>query len=159
MISDFSLNIGGSEWVVIILLGLFLLFGAKKLPQVSKSLGRVIGEYNRAKNTIQDEITNATKPFTTQPKFDTTTPRLPTRQETRSVGETKTETKTEATTDTAVKAETSTPSATSATDSTMTSPVVSEREKLEVIARTLEIEPRGKSTDELKQLIASKMNQ
>ncbi|MFY3739668.1 MAG: sec-independent protein translocase protein TatA [Candidatus Nitrosomirales archaeon] len=158
MITDFSLNIGGSEWVVIILLGLFLLFGAKRLPQVSKSLGRVIGEYNRAKNTIQDEITNATKPFTTQSKFDTTTPRLPTRQETRSVGETKTETKTEATTDTTVKAETSTTPSTT-TDTTITSPVVSEREKLEVIARTLDIEPRGKSTDELKQLIASKMNQ
>lgn len=159
MVTDFSLNIGGSEWVVIILLGLFLLFGAKRLPQVSKSLGRVIGEYNRAKNTIQDEITNATKPFTTQSKFDTTTPRLPTRQETRSVGETKTETKTEATTDYMVKAETSTTPSTTTTDSTMTSPVVSEREKLEVIARTLDIEPRGKSTDELKQLIASKMNQ
>ena len=159
MLTDFSLNIGGSEWVVIILLGLFLLFGAKRLPQVSKSLGRVIGEYNRAKNTIQEEITNATKPFTTQSKFDTTTPRLPTRQETRSVGETKTETKTEAATDTTVKAETSTTPSTTTTDSTITSPVVSEREKLEVIARTLEIEPRGKSTDELKQLIASKMNQ
>jgi len=159
VLTDFSLNIGGSEWVVIILLGLFLLFGAKRLPQVSKSLGRVIGEYNRAKSTIQEEITNATKPFTTQSKFDTTTPRLPTRQETRSVGETKTETKTEATTDTTVKAETSTTPSTTTTDPTMTSPVVSEREKLEVIARTLEIEPRGKSTDELKQLIASKMNQ
>ena len=163
MLTDVSLNIGGSEWVVIILLGLFLLFGAKRLPQVSKSLGRVIGEYNRAKNTIQDEITNATKPFTTQSKFDTTTPRLPTRQETRSVGEakteTKTETKTEATADTTVKAETSTAQSTTTTDPTMTSPVVSEREKLEVIARTLDIEPRGKSTDELKQLIASKMNQ
>jgi sec-independent protein translocase protein TatA len=155
VITAFSLNIGGSEWVVIILLGLFLLFGAKRLPQVSKSLGRVIGEYNRAKSTIQDEITNATKPFTTQPKFDTTTPRLPTRQETRSVAETKAE----AATDTTVKAETSTTPSTTTTDTTITSPVVSEREKLEVIARTLDIEPRGKSTDELKQLIASKMNQ
>jgi sec-independent protein translocase protein TatA len=155
VITEFSLNIGGSEWVVIILLGLFLLFGAKKLPQVSKSLGRVIGEYNRAKNTIQDEITNATKPFTTPPKFDTTTPRLPTRQETKTPT---VETKTEAAPDTPVKAETATTS-TATTDSGMTSPVASEREKLEVIARTLDIEPRGKSTDELKQLIASKMNQ
>ena len=157
MITDFSLNIGGSEWVVIILLGLFLLFGAKRLPQVSKSLGRVIGEYNRAKNTIQDEITNATKPFTTQSKFDTT-PRLPTRQETRSVGEAKTETKTEAATNTATDATVKTETAAIASNPN-TSPVVSEREKLEVIAKTLDIEPRGKSTDELKQLIASKMNQ
>ncbi|MGH9923004.1 MAG: Sec-independent protein translocase subunit TatA/TatB [Nitrososphaerales archaeon] len=155
MITEFSLNIGGSEWVVIILLGLFLLFGAKRLPQVSKSLGRVIGEYNRAKNTIQDEITNATKPFTTPPKFDTTATRLPTRQETRNPAETKAE----VTTDTPVKAETNPTPSTTTTDTTITSPVVSEREKLEVIARTLEIEPRGKSTDELKQLIASKMNQ
>jgi sec-independent protein translocase protein TatA len=155
VISGFSLNIGGSEWVVIILLGLFLLFGAKKLPQVSRSLGRVIGEYNRAKNTIQEEITQATKPFTTPPKFDST-PRLPTRQEVKTnTGEIKTE----AATDTAVKAETSTTPSTANTDATNTSPAVSEREKLEVIARTLDIEPRGKSTDELKQLIANKMNQ
>jgi len=155
VITGFSLNIGGSEWVVIILLGLFLLFGAKKLPQVSKSLGRVIGEYNRAKNTIQDEISQATKPFTTQSKFDST-PRLPTRQETKTPT---VEAKTEATPDATVKAETSITPSTTTTDPTITSPVVSEREKLEVIARTLDIEPRGKSTDELKQLIASKMNQ
>ena len=148
MITDLSLNIGGSEWVVIILLGLFLLFGAKKLPQVSKTLGRVMGEYNRAKNTIQEEMTQATKPFTTPPKFDTTT-RIPTRVEAATSTE---ETKTEAATDTTPKAETT-------TSTTNTGPVGSEREKLEIIAKTLEIEPRGKSTDELRQLIASKMNQ
>ena len=158
MIPHLSLNIGGSEWVVIILLGLFLLFGAKKLPQVSKSLGRVIGEYQRAKNTIQDEITQATKPFTTPPKFDRT-PRMPTRSEettpkTESVAPagTNSDATASATASATVKPE-------ATTSTTMTGPVVSEREKLEIIARTLDIEPRGKSTDELRQLIASKMNQ
>ena len=38
-------------------------------------------------------------------------------------------------------------------------PRVSEREKLETVARTLEIDPHGKTDDELRQMISSKMNQ
>lgn len=138
VITGIPLNIGGSEWVVIILLAMFLLFGAKKLPGVSKTLGRVIGEYQRAKNTIQDEITKTTKLVTEPPiKLDGTTSTLSTNPA-RAVN-------------TEVKAEVTTNAETSG-------PVVSEREKLEIVAKTLEIEPRGKSTEELRQLISSKMN-
>lgn len=138
MITDLSLQIGGSEWVVIILLAVFLLFGANKLPQVSKSLGRLMGEYQRARNTVQEEITKVQRTVHTPPfKLD----------------ETKSTQKTNAggTTSTEVKAETT-------TSDGITGPVVSEREKLEIVARALEIEPRGKSTAELKQLISSKIN-
>lgn len=38
-------------------------------------------------------------------------------------------------------------------------PGVSEREKLETVARTLEIDPHGKTDDELRQMISNKMNQ
>jgi len=139
VMTDLSLMIGGSEWVVIILLAMFLLFGAKKLPEVSRSLGRVMGEYQRARNTIQEEMSKATKAVNTPPfKLDGTT----STQSTNVVGTTNTEVKAEGTTNTAISG-----------------PVVSEREKLEIIARTLEIEPRGKSTEELRQLISSKMNQ
>lgn len=144
MITDLSLDIGGSEWVIIILLGLFLLFGSKKLPQVSKGLGRVIGEYQRAKNEIQEEITRASKTINNPIKLD---------------GNTST-TKADGTTNPAKADEiTSTTKTNGNSSETINSPVASEREKLEIIARTLEIEPRGKSTEELRQLISSKMNQ
>ncbi len=143
MITDLSLMIGGSEWVVILLLAMFLLFGAKKLPEVSKSLGRVFGEYQRARNTIQEEVTKYSKAMNTPPfKLDGTT----NTQSTNVAGTTSTDSKEEVTT-------------TTTTNNGITGPVVSEREKLETIAKTLEIEPRGKSTEELKQLISSKMNQ
>lgn len=139
VLTDLSLMIGGSEWVVIILLAMFLLFGAKKLPEVSRSLGRVMGEYQRAKNTIQDEMARATKAVNTPPfKLDETA----STQSTNVKGTTNTDVKTEGTTNTGISG-----------------PVVTEREKLETIARTLEIELRGKSTEELRQLISSKMNQ
>lgn len=138
MITDLSLQIGGSEWVVIILLAVFLLFGAKRLPQVSRSLGRVLGEYQRARNTVQEEITKVQRTVNTPPfKLDETKSTQPT-----NAG---------GTTSTEVKAETT-------TSDGITGPVVSEREKLEIVARALEIEPRGKSTAELKQLISSKIN-
>jgi TatA/E family protein of Tat protein translocase len=34
------MNIGGSEWIIIALLALFLLFGTKKVPQVSRTVGK-----------------------------------------------------------------------------------------------------------------------
>ena len=144
MITDLSLDIGGSEWVIIILLGLFLLFGSKKLPQVSRGLGKVIGEYQRAKNEIQEEITKATRTVNNRIKLDGTTSTI----------------KAGAITNTTKADEfTSTIKANGNPSEAINSPVGSEREKLEIIARTLEIEPRGKSTEELRQLISSKMNQ
>ena len=44
-LSALVMNIAGSEWIIIVLLGLILLFGTKKLPQVSRSIGKAIGEY------------------------------------------------------------------------------------------------------------------
>ena len=38
------MNIAGSEWIIIILLGLVLVFGTKKLPQFSRSIGKAVGE-------------------------------------------------------------------------------------------------------------------
>ena len=138
MITDLSLDIGGSEWVIIILLAMFLLFGNKKLPQVSRTLGKLIGEYQRAKNTIQEEITKASRTMSTPIKLD---------------GKTSTSVaNVDGAASTAGKVD-------GATNTAITGPVGSEREKLEIIARTLEIEPRGKSTEELRQLISSKMNQ
>ena len=54
------MNIGGSEWIIIAMLALFLLFGTKKVPQISKTVGKAMGEYQRARELLRKEIGNAT---------------------------------------------------------------------------------------------------
>jgi sec-independent protein translocase protein TatA len=49
-------DIGGSEWIIIILFGLILLFGTKKIPQFSRTVGRAVGEYEKAKEMFRHEI-------------------------------------------------------------------------------------------------------
>jgi sec-independent protein translocase protein TatA len=56
------MNIAGSEWIIIILLGLVLLFGTKKLPQFSRSIGKAMGEFENAKNTFRREMEEAAEP-------------------------------------------------------------------------------------------------
>ena len=46
---EFGLNIIGSEWMIIIFVALILLFGTNKLPEAGKKIGKIIGEYNKAK--------------------------------------------------------------------------------------------------------------
>ena len=49
-------DIGGTEWIIIILFGLILLFGTKKIPQFSRTVGRAVGEYEKAKEMFRHEI-------------------------------------------------------------------------------------------------------
>ncbi len=53
---DFSLNIAGSEWMIIIFVALILILGTGKLPGAAKKLGKVVNEYNKAKYEIQDQM-------------------------------------------------------------------------------------------------------
>jgi len=53
---DYWLNIMGSEWIIIIFVALIVLLGTNRLPEVSKKLGKVVGEYNKAKNDIQKQF-------------------------------------------------------------------------------------------------------
>jgi sec-independent protein translocase protein TatA len=54
--SSAMMNIGGSEWIIIGLMALFLLFGSKKLPEFSRMIGRVVGEYEKARMIAQREM-------------------------------------------------------------------------------------------------------
>src|SRR5919198_6740767 len=56
------MNIAGTEWIIIILLGLVMLFGTKRLPQFSRSMGRAVGEFEKAKNTFRREMEEAAEP-------------------------------------------------------------------------------------------------
>ncbi len=50
------MNIGGSEWIIIGLMALFLLFGSKKLPEFSRMIARAVGEYEKARMIAQREM-------------------------------------------------------------------------------------------------------
>jgi sec-independent protein translocase protein TatA len=48
---------GGPE-VLVVLFVVLLLFGAKKLPDLSRSLGRSLGEFKKGKEDLEREIQN-----------------------------------------------------------------------------------------------------
>jgi sec-independent protein translocase protein TatA len=50
------MGIGGSEWIIIGLISIFLLFGSKKLPDMARHIGKAIEEYNNTRRTILKEV-------------------------------------------------------------------------------------------------------
>ena len=58
---DYSLNIAGSEWMIIIFVALVLILGTGKLPGAAKKLGKAVNEYNKAKNEIQENMKEVTE--------------------------------------------------------------------------------------------------
>ncbi|MCV0409275.1 twin-arginine translocase TatA/TatE family subunit [Nitrosopumilus sp.] len=103
---EHSLNIGGSEWLIIIFLALVLILGTGRLPGAARKLGKAVNEYNKAKNEIQDHMKEVTEE---SPKIS--------------------------------------------------GPVETEREKLEMIARTAGVKVEGKTDDELRKSISEKIGQ
>jgi len=103
---DYSLNIMGSEWIIIIFVALVVLLGTNRLPDVAKKIGRAIGEYNKTKNQFQNNI----KDF-------------------------------------------------SNTNIEINGPVQNERQKLEMIAKSLGINFANKTDAELREIISSKIGQ
>ena len=99
-----SLNIGGSEWMIIIFVAVVLVLGTGKLPGAAKKMGKVVSEYNNAKNEIQQQMKDVTEEV---PKIS--------------------------------------------------GPVETEREKLEMIAKSAGIKTEDKTNDELQKEISSKI--
>ena len=60
----------GSEWMIIIFVALILLFGTNKLPEAGKKIGKMVGEYNKAKAEMQNQINDMTKTGTDNPVID-----------------------------------------------------------------------------------------
>lgn len=103
---EHSLNLAGSEWIIIIFVALVLILGTGRLPGAAKKLGKAVNEYNKAKNDIQDQMKEVTEE----------TPKI-------------------------------------------SGPVESEREKLEMIAKSVGAKTEEKSDDELRKIIADKIGQ
>ena len=57
---EYTLNIIGTEWIIIIFIGLILLFGTNRFPDVAKKIGRLVGEYSNAKTQIENEMKGTT---------------------------------------------------------------------------------------------------
>lgn len=51
---------GRYEWLLVLLV-IILLFGAKRLPELAKGLGKGIREFKKAKNELDDEVDGARK--------------------------------------------------------------------------------------------------
>ena len=106
---DLTLNVGGSEWLIIIFVVLIVLLGTNRFPDVAKKMGKVVGEYNKAKNEVQKQVNDYAK------QEDSTT------------------------------------------NFSIDKPVKTEREKLEIMAKSLGINYEDKTNSELKQIISSQM--
>ncbi len=57
---EYLLNIMGSEWIIIIFVALVILLGTNRLPDVAKKIGKVVGEYNKTKNEVQNQFKDFT---------------------------------------------------------------------------------------------------
>lgn len=53
-------NIGVPELIIIVLV-VIILFGAKRLPEIGNSLGKAIREFRKAGKEIQDEVKDVIK--------------------------------------------------------------------------------------------------
>jgi sec-independent protein translocase protein TatA len=57
---DYLLNIIGSEWLIIIFVALVLILGTNQLPEAARKFGKIVNEFNRAKNEVQNQMNNIT---------------------------------------------------------------------------------------------------
>jgi len=57
----YLLNIIGSEWMIIIFVALILLFGSNRFPEAAKKIGKIVGEYKKAKDTVEKQMKDVTK--------------------------------------------------------------------------------------------------
>lgn len=51
MLENYVMNVGGSEWLMIGLLVVILLFGSKKLPEFSRTIGKAVGEFEKIRSS------------------------------------------------------------------------------------------------------------
>jgi sec-independent protein translocase protein TatA len=99
------MNIAGAEWFIIAFVFIILFFGSKNLTSFSRTIGRAMAEYQKAKIGIEREMSPTNLPII-GPKI---------------------------------------------------SPISSEREKLEIIAKSLGIECQNLPDDTLRETVSRKL--
>ena len=71
-------NFGGPDLIIILLI-ILVLFGAKKLPELAKGMGQAVKEFQKAKDEFNDELHNAGNTPPAKPDIrqaDATVPRI-----------------------------------------------------------------------------------
>jgi sec-independent protein translocase protein TatA len=69
------MNIGGQELILLLLIVL-VLFGAKKLPELARGMGQAIKEFQKAKDEFSDELHSAGKTDVAAKPAPSTVPRI-----------------------------------------------------------------------------------
>lgn len=113
---SYALNIAGSEWFIIFIVIIIFIF-PKKIGSISKTIGKFVGEYEKAKGKIMDQKNMFVSD--TSMTADTHIYKGPQIQR----------------------------------------PISSEREKLEIIAKSLDINSDNMVDDELRNLISIKLKE
>jgi sec-independent protein translocase protein TatA len=58
MTSNLVLQVIGMEWIILIVVVIVLIFGARKIPELARSLGRAQGEFAKGKREAELEATS-----------------------------------------------------------------------------------------------------
>ena len=127
----------GLEWIWIVLIIIIFLVGPKKLPEVAKTVGRAMGEFQKAKQQIDAEIKSASQQIDNEVKSATDVIKSASQQ-----------------IDNEVKSATDV-----IKDSTSEISEVSKRKNLFDAAQALGIFPYGKTNDELGRKIKEKIDE
>ena len=61
------MNLGGPDLIIILLI-ILVLFGARKLPELARGMGQAIKEFQKAKDEFSDELHKAGQSDTAQSK-------------------------------------------------------------------------------------------
>ena len=73
------MNLMGPDMMVILLIVL-LLFGAKKLPELARGMGRAVKEFSAARDEIERELSQSGPNAAARPKLPDRTTELPSAQ-------------------------------------------------------------------------------
>jgi sec-independent protein translocase protein TatA len=72
------MNLAGPDLIIILLI-ILVLFGAKKLPELARGMGQAVKEFQKAKDEFSDELHKAGKSEGTKPDVkpaESTVPRI-----------------------------------------------------------------------------------
>lgn len=63
-------GLGPSEVVIIVVLAVVLIIGAKKIPELARSLGRSTGEFQKGRQEVEKELREATRTDTDSSEYE-----------------------------------------------------------------------------------------
>ncbi|RLI25951.1 MAG: twin-arginine translocase TatA/TatE family subunit [Candidatus Hecatellales archaeon] len=56
LLLNFIPTVQGMEWIILVAVIVIVLFGAKKLPELARSIGRATGEFEKGKAEAEAEV-------------------------------------------------------------------------------------------------------